>query len=94
MPHTTKIALAAVVALFAGLSKPAEARGRHYPLTRCGPDLASLCPIHGYFDSAPFHYHAAVYPGCVKVAAVETPYGVRRQPVLVCDVVQRPMIWW
>jgi hypothetical protein len=28
------------------------------------------------------------------VAAVETPYGVRRQPVLVCDVVQRPMIWW
>src|SRR5215468_4649185 len=59
MPHTTKIAFAAIVALLAGLSNPAEARGRHYPLTRCGPDLASLCPIHGYFDGAPFHYHAA-----------------------------------
>lgn len=94
MPHATKIALAAFVALLAGLSNPAEARGRHYPLTRCGPDLASLCPIHGYFDGAPFHYHVAVYPGCVRVAPVETPHGVRHRPVLVCDVVQRPMIWW
>ncbi|MBV8920759.1 hypothetical protein [Bradyrhizobium sp.] len=94
MPHASKIALAALLALLAGLSNPAEARGRHYPLTRCGPDLESLCPIHGSFDGAPFHYHVAVYPGCVRVASVETRHGLRHRPVLVCDVVQRPMIWW
>ena len=95
MSHVTKIAIvAAFVAALGGISTEASARGRLYPVTRCGPDLAYLCPIHGYFDGAPFHYHMAVYPGCVRVAPVETPHGVRNRPVLVCDVVQRPMVWW
>jgi hypothetical protein len=94
MSHLTKIALAAVAALLIGLPNPADARARHYPLTRCGPGLAYLCPIHGFFDAPPFHYHVAIYPGCVQNAPVQTPNGVRRRPVLVCDVVERPMVWW
>ena len=94
MTHASKIAAAALIALLGALSNPAEARVRHYPLTRCGPDLAYLCPIHGYFDGPPFHYRVAVYPGCVGTGPVETPRGVRNRPVLVCDVVQRPMVWW
>jgi hypothetical protein len=86
MSHITKIAIVAafVAALGGGLSNQASARGRLYPLTRCGPDLAYLCPIHGYFDQAPFHYNLAIYPGCIKVANVETPNGIERRRVLVC----------
>jgi hypothetical protein len=53
-------------------------------MTLCGPDLAFLCPIHGYFDLPPFHYSLAVYPGCIQMRRVETPQGYRRRPVLVC----------
>jgi hypothetical protein len=53
-------------------------------MTLCGPDLAFLCPIHGYFDLPPFQYHLAVYPGCIQMQRVETPHGYRRRPVLVC----------
>jgi hypothetical protein len=94
MSHITKIAVAAVVAVLAGLSSPASAHGRLYPLTRCGPDLAYLCPIHGYFDSAPFHYNLAIYPGCIKMARVETPNGIERRRVLVCGAPERAMVWW
>ena len=62
----------------------ASARGRLFPMTRCGPDLAYLCPIHGYFDGPPFKYSAAIYPGCIQMQRVETPYGYRRRAVLVC----------
>jgi len=86
MSHVTKIAVAAIVAVLAGVSGPASAHGRLYPLTRCGPDLAYLCPIHGYFDSAPFHYSLAIYPGCIRV--------VDGHRVVVCGAPERPMVWW
>ena len=76
MAQLTRIAIvAAFVAALAGHSNEASARSRLYPLTRCGPDLSDLCPIHGYFDLAPFHYNLAVYPGCIRRARVETPDG-------------------
>jgi hypothetical protein len=83
MSYAAKIA---IVAAFAALSMSHEAvaRGRLYPLTRCGPDLAYLCPIHGYFDQAPFHYNVAIYPGCIKVIPVETPHGIERRRAIVC----------
>jgi hypothetical protein len=85
MSHTAKIAtVAAIVTVLSGISNEASARGRLYPLTRCGPDLKYLCPIHGYFDQIPFHYSLAIYPGCVKVVPVETPHGIERRRVLVC----------
>jgi hypothetical protein len=85
MSHVTKIAIvAAVFATLSGIHNEASARGRPYPLTRCGPALAYLCPIHGYFDQAPFHYNLAIYPGCIKFASVETPHGIERRPILVC----------
>lgn len=85
MSHATRIAIVtAFVAVLGGVSSEASARGGLYPLTRCGPDLAYLCPIHGYFDSAPFHYSLAVYPGCIKTIRVETPNGIKRQRAIVC----------
>ena len=85
MSHTLKIAFLAVfVAVLGALPDGASARGRLYPLTRCGPGLAYLCPIHGFFDQPPFHYSLAIYPGCIKVIAVETPYGIERRPTIVC----------
>lgn len=62
----------------------ASARTRNFPLTQCGPGLAYLCPIHGYFDAVPFTYSLAIYPGCLKRERVETPEGIRRRLVLVC----------
>jgi hypothetical protein len=86
MLHSMKIAFAAAVVATAtgSMLTDASARGRLFPLTRCGPDLAYLCPIHGYFDQPPFHYSLAVYPGCIQMQLVETPNGLRRRPVLVC----------
>jgi hypothetical protein len=95
MSHVTKFAAAAaILAALAGISEPASARGRLYPLTPCGPDLTQLCRIHGFFDSAPFHYKLAIYPGCIKTVAVETPYGVERRRAIVCGAPERSMIWW
>lgn len=95
MPHVAKIAiLAAFVVALAGISNSAAAREGLYPLTRCGPDLAYLCPIHGYFDTVPFHYNLAIHPDCIKVIAVQTPHGVERRRAIVCGAPQRPMIWW
>ena len=86
MSSVSKIALVAALVGTALGSAPTEAsaRGRLFPMTRCGPDLAFLCPIHGYFDQPPFQYNLAVYPGCIQMQRVETPYGYRRRPVLVC----------
>ena len=95
MSHAVKIAIvAAFIAALGGISTEASARGRLYPVTRCGPDLAYLCPIHGYFDQAPFHYKVAVYPGCIKMVAVETPNGIERHRSIVCGAPERSMIWW
>jgi hypothetical protein len=94
MPDAIKIALALVVAVLAGASNPASAHGRLYPLTRCGPDLAYLCRIHGYFDAPPFHYNLAVYPGCIKTIAVQTPRGIERRRTVVCGAPERAMVWW
>jgi hypothetical protein len=95
MSHATRIAIvAAFVAALGGISSEATARGRLYPLTRCGPDLAHLCPIHGYFDQTPFHYNLAIHPGCIKVVPVETPRGIERRRVLVCGAPERAMVWW
>jgi len=86
MSHIFKIAFAAAAVAAAALSLPSDAaaHGRLYPLTRCGPDLAYLCPIHGYYDAPPFHYNLAIYPGCIQTQNVDTPYGVRRRRVVVC----------
>lgn len=78
------LAVAAVAVVVLGVAGDASARGSLYPLTRCGPDLAYLCPIHGFFDAAPFHYKLAIYPGCIQTQNVDTPEGVRRRRVLVC----------
>jgi hypothetical protein len=94
MSRASKIAISVIVAALAGMSGPASARGGLYPLTRCGPDLAYFCPIHGYFDRVPFHYHLAIYPGCIKTAPVETPHGIERRHVLVCGAPERSMVWW
>lgn len=94
MPNASKIALAGMIMLLAGLSTPASAHGRLFPLTRCGPDLAYLCRLHGYFADAPFHYNTAIYPGCIRTVTVDTPYGPRRQQAVVCGAPDREMIWW
>jgi hypothetical protein len=94
MPHVNKIVFAAIVAALVGLSAPASAHGRQYPLTRCGPDLGYLCRMHGYFTSPPFHYNLAIYPGCIRTIRVETPNGVERQRAVVCGAPDRPSIWW
>ena len=94
MPHITKIVSAAIVAALVGLSNPASAHGRHYPLTRCGPDLGYLCRMHGYFADAPFHYNLAIHPRCIRTVRVETPQGVERHRAVVCGAPDRPMIWW
>jgi hypothetical protein len=85
MPRISKIPiLAAFVAALAAITNTAAARGGLYPVTRCGPDLAYLCPIHGYFDQPPFHYNLAIYPGCIKMLPVRTSHGVERRRVLIC----------
>ena len=95
MPQVTRIAIvAAFVVALAGMSNAAAARGGLYPLTRCGPDLAYLCPIHGYFDTVPFHYNLAIHPGCIKTIPVQTDRGVERRLAIVCGAPDRPMIWW
>lgn len=95
MSHAARIAfVAAFVAALGSISTEASARGRLYPLTRCGPELAYLCPIHGYFDQAPFQYKLAIYPGCIKVVPVQTPYGVEHRRAIVCGAPERPMVWW
>jgi hypothetical protein len=94
MSKVSQIAFGAIAAAAIWMTPgDASARGR-YPLTFCGPDLAYLCPIHGYFDAAPFHYSLAIYPGCIKVVPVETPSGVERRRVLVCGAPERSMVWW
>lgn len=95
MSYSVRIAIFFVSVVALGcLSGEVSARGRLYPLTRCGPDLAYLCPIHGYFDQAPFHYGLAIHPGCIKFATVETPHGIERRPTIVCGAPERTMIWW
>jgi hypothetical protein len=96
MSQISKVVFAAAVvtATLGSLPSEAYARGGRFPLTRCGPELAYLCPIHGYFDQAPFHYNVAVYPGCIKWVRVETPYGVERRRTVVCGAPERQMIWW
>jgi hypothetical protein len=94
MSNVTKIAAAVVLFALAGMSGTASAHGRLYPLTKCGPDLAYLCRIHGYFDSAPYQYRVAIHPGCIKTVAVETPNGVERRRAIVCGAPERPTVWW
>jgi hypothetical protein len=95
MSYAPKIALAALLAaLIVGTADTASARGRLYPLTRCGPELGYLCPIHGYFDLTPFHYNVAVHPACIQVVPIQTPNGVVRRRAVVCGAPERTMIWW
>jgi hypothetical protein len=86
MQSVSKIILVAafVGAALGNALTDASARSSLFPMTRCGPDLAFLCPIHGYFDQPPFQYSLAIYPGCIQMRSVETPHGYRRRPVLVC----------
>lgn len=90
-----KIATAAAVAIAAmALSNPASARHRLYPLTQCGPNLDHLCPLHGSFEGAPFHYNLAIHPSCIKTVPVQTAYGIERRRAVVCGAPAREMIWW
>lgn len=86
MSQVFRVKLATVFAgvLLGGTLSEVSARPRLYPLTQCGPDLDYLCPIHGYFDSVPFHYNLAIYPGCLRRERVETPRGIRRRLIQVC----------
>jgi hypothetical protein len=93
MSHTAKIAIALFIVALVGIPSAASARGGLYPLTRCGPDLAYLCRIHGYFDAPPYRYSLAIYPGCIQTAPVETPNGIVRRRVVVCGAPDRPMVW-
>jgi hypothetical protein len=94
MSDLTKIAVAILVAALSGMASPASAHGRLYPLTRCGPDLAYLCRLHGSFDATPFHYNVAIYPGCIKTVTVQTATGIERRRAIVCGAPERTMIWW
>jgi hypothetical protein len=92
MKHFLKIAFA--TALFAGAlggTYEANARHRSFPLTSCGPDLAYLCPIRGYFDDPPYQYSLAIHPACIKYVRVETPRGVERRRIIVCGAEPRMM---
>ena len=81
-----KISMAA--ATIALLASPAEARKHarwgNFPLIQCGPELNELCPIKGFFDDAPFRYHLAIYPGCIRTIRHRTPSGIRYERVLIC----------
>lgn len=94
LPQITKIAAAAILVAVVGLPNSASARRQLYPVTRCGPDLAYLCRLHGSFDSVPFHYNTAVRPDCIKPVEVETPNGLERRIAVVCGAPQRPTVWW
>ncbi len=94
MSYALRIIATAFVLALTGMSNPASAHGRQYPLTRCGPDLGYLCRLGGFFNSPPFHYNVAIYPGCIKTVAVQTPYGVERRRAVVCGAPEREMIWW
>lgn len=90
-----KIAMAATVAIVAmASSAPAMARHRLYPLTQCGPNFEHLCPLHGSFEGAPFHYNLAIHPGCIRTVPVQTAYGADRRRAIVCGAPAREMIWW
>ena len=94
MSYVARIAVAAIIVVLSGISNPSSANARLFPLTRCGPDLAYLCRIHGSFDARPFHYNLAIYPGCIRVVPVQTAYGIERRRVIVCGAPERPMVWW
>lgn len=79
-----RIGTAATMVVLLVCAEPAVARSASYPLTLCGPGLLHFCRIHGFFDSTPFRYNLAIYPGCIKWVRIETPHGMRRQRVLVC----------
>jgi len=82
MSYAFRIILAAALAsLF--MATGASARSK-FPLVQCGPGLAYLCKLHGYFTDPPFHYDLAIYPGCLKRERIQTPHGVRYADVLVC----------
>ncbi|MGY3451433.1 hypothetical protein [Bradyrhizobium sp. USDA 4353] len=92
MPLSNVIRGAAALALiFVAMSGPASARGL-YPLTECGPDLSRLCRLRGAFEATPFHYNLAIYPGCIRRVAVETPHGWQHRRVLVCGAPERTMV--
>lgn len=78
------LAAATLTAAAIGWASDASAARRWPPLTRCGPDLAYLCPIRGYFDLPPYRYTLAIYPGCLQKQRVDTPHGVRLRLVVVC----------
>jgi hypothetical protein len=94
MSVTPKVAFIVFAFVMIGASESASARSASYPLTRCGPDLSYLCPIRGYFDAPPFRYNLAIYPGCIRNVAVETPQGVERRRAVVCGAPTRSMVWW
>jgi hypothetical protein len=92
LSNVIRIAAAALVTALAGQAEPVAARGL-YPLTACGPDLSRICRLHGAFEATPFHYNLAIYPGCIRRVAVETPEGVQYLRTVVCGAPARPMVW-
>jgi hypothetical protein len=94
MSNFARVAVAAIIVALSGISSSSSAQARPFPLTRCGPDLAYLCRLHGSFDARPFHYNLAIYPGCIKTVPVQTAHGIERRPVIVCGAPERPTVWW
>ena len=89
-----KVFLSVIISVFFGLGVSSSADARPYPLTPCGPDLAYLCPLHGSFETRPFHYDLAIYPGCIRSVYVRTRSGVKRRHELVCGSWDRQQIQW
>jgi hypothetical protein len=94
MSSVSNIALVAALvgtALGSTLTE-ASARGRPFPMTLCGPDLAFLCPIHGYFDLPPFHYSLAFLIGKCHLLGKAAPSPDVKQDVAGCASVARYLL--
>jgi len=94
MSIVARTVIVTIISVFVGLSDSPRADARPYSLTRCGPNLAYLCRLHGYFDSQPFHYNLALYPGCFRTVTVRTHLGRERRRELICGTQDRPQIRW
>lgn len=94
MSIATKAFLLALTSVFFGLGVSSSADARPYPLTPCGPHLAYLCSLRGSFETRPFHYDLAIYPGCIRSINIRTRSGVQRRYELICGTWDRPQVQW
>jgi hypothetical protein len=85
MSHATKIAIvAAFITAPGGIWNAAAARGKSISPDSLRTGSRLPLPNPWLFRSAPFQYSFVIYPGCIKVVPVRTPYGLERRRVPVC----------